>query len=141
MKKGLLNEIKAMNKIAGTQLTKKQEISIIRERLEQLNEASAYYTFLSGREAIQSDPLNSIKDITKDGMDPDDVKNVGDCYVTKVGSYTVYVITSAKSKRDKWCVITPFDKKLSNDEFSYDICMKAVQSTGKKISFEDLLKK
>jgi hypothetical protein len=26
----------------------------------------------------------------------------------------VYVITSAKSKRDKWCVITPFDKKLNN---------------------------
>jgi hypothetical protein len=38
MKKGLLNEIKAMNKIAGTQLTKKQEISIIRERLQQLQE-------------------------------------------------------------------------------------------------------
>ncbi|CAB4143156.1 hypothetical protein UFOVP449_126 [uncultured Caudovirales phage] len=37
--KGLLNEIKAMNKIAGTQLTKEQEIAIIKERLEQLNEA------------------------------------------------------------------------------------------------------
>jgi hypothetical protein len=36
--KNLLNEIKAMNKIAGTQLTKEQEIAIIRERLEQLNE-------------------------------------------------------------------------------------------------------
>jgi len=36
--KNLLNEIKAMNKIAGTELTKKQEIAIIRERLEQLNE-------------------------------------------------------------------------------------------------------
>ena len=38
--KNLLNEIKAMNKIAGTQLTKEQEIAIIRERLEELNEAS-----------------------------------------------------------------------------------------------------
>lgn len=139
--KNLLNEIKAMNKIAGTQLTKEQEIAIIRERLEQLNEAAAFYTFLSGKEAIQSDPLNSVKDITKDGMDPDDIKNVGDCYVTKVGNYTVYVITSAKSKRDKWCVITPFDTKLKNTKFSYDICMKAIQSSGKKISFEDLLKK
>jgi len=38
MKKGLLQEIKAMNKIAGTQLTKEQEVAIIRERLQQLNE-------------------------------------------------------------------------------------------------------
>ena len=38
MKKGLLNEIKAMNKIAGTELTKEQEISLIKERLKQLNE-------------------------------------------------------------------------------------------------------
>jgi hypothetical protein len=38
MKKGLLNEIKAMNKIAGTQLTKEQEVALIRERLQQLNE-------------------------------------------------------------------------------------------------------
>ena len=36
--KNLLNEIKAMNKIAGTQMTKEQEIAIIRERLQQLNE-------------------------------------------------------------------------------------------------------
>ena len=36
--KNLLNEIKAMNKIAGTQLTKQQEIALIRERLAQLNE-------------------------------------------------------------------------------------------------------
>jgi len=36
--KNLLNEIKAMNKIAGTQLTKEQEIAIIRERLQQLQE-------------------------------------------------------------------------------------------------------
>lgn len=139
--KNLLNEIKAMNRIAGTQLTKEQEIGIIRERLQQLNEAAAFYTFLSGREAIQSDPLNSVKDITRKGMDPDDIKNVGDCYVTKVGNYTVYVITSAKNKRDKWCIITPYEKKLQNTEFSYDICMKAIKSSGKKISFEDLLKK
>jgi hypothetical protein len=38
MKKGLLQEIKAMNNIAGTQLTKEQEVALIRERLEQLNE-------------------------------------------------------------------------------------------------------
>jgi hypothetical protein len=38
MKKTLLQEVKAMNKIAGTQMTKEQEIAIIRERLEQLNE-------------------------------------------------------------------------------------------------------
>jgi hypothetical protein len=36
--KNLLNEIKAMNKIAGTQMTKEQEVALIRERLEQLNE-------------------------------------------------------------------------------------------------------
>ena len=38
MKKTLLQEVKAMNKIAGTELTKEQEIAIIRERLEQLSE-------------------------------------------------------------------------------------------------------
>lgn len=141
MKKNLLNEIKAMNRIAGTQLTKEQEVAIIKERLEQLNEASAFYTFLSGRDAIQSDPLNSVKDITRNGMDPADVENVGDCYVTKVDKYTVYVITSAKNKREKWCIITPYEKKLENTEFSYPICMKAIKSSGKKISFEDLLKK
>jgi hypothetical protein len=39
MNRNILQEIKAMNKIAGTQLTKEQEIKIIKERLEQLNEA------------------------------------------------------------------------------------------------------
>ena len=38
MKKTLLNEIKAMNKIAGTQMTKEQEIAFIKERLEELTE-------------------------------------------------------------------------------------------------------
>ena len=38
MKKGLLKEIKVMNRIAGTQLTKEQEIALIKERLSQLNE-------------------------------------------------------------------------------------------------------
>ena len=38
MKKTLLQEVKAMNKIAGTEMTVEQEIAIIRERLEQLNE-------------------------------------------------------------------------------------------------------
>jgi hypothetical protein len=38
MKKTLLQEIKAMNKIAGTQLTKEQEIVLIKERIQQLNE-------------------------------------------------------------------------------------------------------
>jgi hypothetical protein len=38
MKKTLLQEVKAMNRIAGTELTKEQEISLIKERLQQLNE-------------------------------------------------------------------------------------------------------
>jgi hypothetical protein len=38
MKKTLLQEVKALNKIAGTELTKEQEIKLIRERLQQLNE-------------------------------------------------------------------------------------------------------
>lgn len=38
MKKTLLQEVKAMNRIAGTQMTAEQEIKIIKERLEQLNE-------------------------------------------------------------------------------------------------------
>lgn len=43
MKKTLLQEIKAMNKIAGTQITKEQEIFIIKERLQQLNEAVTFH--------------------------------------------------------------------------------------------------
>ena len=39
--KNLLQEVKAMNKIAGTQLTKQQEIALIKERLEKLNESAA----------------------------------------------------------------------------------------------------
>ena len=41
MKKTLLQEIKAMNKIAGTQMTKEQEINLIKERLKFLNENAA----------------------------------------------------------------------------------------------------
>jgi len=36
MKKNLLQEVKAMNKVAGTQMTKEQEINFIRERLNEL---------------------------------------------------------------------------------------------------------
>ena len=45
--KNLLNEIKAMNKIAGTQLTKEQEMVLIRERLSELSQI---------KEAIMKDP-------------------------------------------------------------------------------------
>jgi len=46
--KNLLNEIKAMNKIAGTELTKEQEIAIIKQALNEaksktLNEAKDPY--------------------------------------------------------------------------------------------------
>ena len=37
MKKTLLNEIKAMNKIAGTKINKEQEISFIKNRLNELS--------------------------------------------------------------------------------------------------------
>ena len=36
--KTLLNEIKAMNKIAGTQLTKEQEIALIKERINEIED-------------------------------------------------------------------------------------------------------
>ena len=36
MRKNLLQEVKAMNKVAGTQMTKEQEINFIRERLNEL---------------------------------------------------------------------------------------------------------
>jgi hypothetical protein len=36
MRKNLLQEVKAMNKLAGTQMTKEQEINFIRERLNEL---------------------------------------------------------------------------------------------------------
>jgi len=52
--KNLLNEIKAMNKIAGTQMTKEQEIAIIRERLNQIQEATL---IKSGREDLRKTDL------------------------------------------------------------------------------------
>ena len=54
MKKGLLNEIKAMNKIAGTELTKEQEISLIKERITQIQEATL---IKSGREDLRKTDL------------------------------------------------------------------------------------
>lgn len=40
--KTLLTEIKTMNQIAGTQMTRQQEIALIKERLEQLNEGESF---------------------------------------------------------------------------------------------------
>jgi len=60
-------------KITTTQLRQ-----IIREEIQKitLNEAKAFYTFFSGRQAIQGDSLSSVKNVTKDGMDPEDVQNI-----------------------------------------------------------------
>ena len=61
MKKALLQEVKAMNKIAGTQMTKEQEIAIIRERLQQLNELE-----FGTQDAFDSYQKNhSLRDTTK----------------------------------------------------------------------------
>jgi hypothetical protein len=61
MKKTLLQEVKAMNKIAGTQMTKQQEIALIRERLEQLNELE-----FGTQKAFDSYQKNhSLRDTTK----------------------------------------------------------------------------
>jgi hypothetical protein len=57
--KNLLNEIKAMNKIAGTQLTKEQEIALIKERINQIQEATLVK---SGKE-----------DLRKTGLKKDDL--------------------------------------------------------------------
>ena len=125
-------------KITTTQLRQ-----IIREEIQRmtLTEAKAFYTFFSGRQAVQGDSLSSVKNVAKDGMDPEDVQNIGACYETKVGKYTVYVITHAKKPKDKWCVITPYDKELEDNEISDPICRKAMATSGKKISFQDILKK
>jgi hypothetical protein len=125
-------------KITTTQLRQ-----IIREEIKRmsLNEAKAFYTFFSGIQAVQGDSLSSVKNVAKDGMDPEDVQNIGACYETKVGKYTVYVITHAKKPKDKWCVITPYSKELEDNEISYSICRKAMATPGKPISFQDILKK
>jgi hypothetical protein len=52
--KNLLNEIKAMNKIAGTELTKEQEIALIKERITQIQEATL---IKSGREDLRKTDL------------------------------------------------------------------------------------
>ena len=132
-----------IQKITLTEAPKKQEKDHLGIPLYQAagNNPKAFYTFFSGKQAIQGDALDRVKDVAKEGMDPDDLKNIGDCYETKVGKYTVYVITHAKKPKDKWCVITPYDAELLYAEDSDPICRKAMATPGKPISFQDILKK
>jgi len=64
--KNLLNEIKAMNKIAGTELTKEQEIAIIKQALNEaksktLNEAKDPYYEIGHEQGPNGSGDNSYK--------------------------------------------------------------------------------
>ena len=121
--------------------TEEPQKAPIGEGKVRINEAKSFYLFLVGNQAVQGDPIPSVKAVTKAGMEDDDIQNVGDCFETKIDGYTVYTITSKKNSKDKWFVMTPYDKKLEDREYNYSIAKKAMKSPGKKISFQDLLKK
>jgi len=104
-----------------------------------------YYIYFNGKNAVQGDPMKSKKDIVNLGMEASDVKSVGPVYAVKLGTYTIYVITSNINKKDIWCVATPGDKAFADDNvFSYKLCMKAIEASksgkGKQMTFEEYLK-
>jgi hypothetical protein len=65
MKKTILQEVKAMNKIAGTELTKSQEIKIIKERLVQLSEARIEDKYFNYYIATKDTQVKNIKGTRK----------------------------------------------------------------------------
>jgi hypothetical protein len=94
MKKGLLNEIKAMNKTAGTQLTKEQEIKLIKERLKQLNEVKntvvggegvTYPKVIKGTYTLQLTSERSQRYTIKFGNDKVDTDMTGGVFNGKFG--------------------------------------------------------
>jgi hypothetical protein len=123
---------------------------IIREEVKKvLNEAVVtgkyFYIYFNGKNAIQGDPMSTKKEILDIGMEPSDVKNVGPVYEVKLGTYTIYVITSNTNKKDIWCVATPGDKRFAmDDSYSYDLCMKAISiamsGKGRQMTFAEYLK-
>ena len=122
---------------------------LIREEISKvLNEGTTgkyYYIYFNGKDAVQGDPMRSKKNIVDLGMEASDVKNVGPVHEVKLGTYTIWVITSLTNKKDIWCVATPGDKAFAaDDEFSYKLCMKAIDAAksgkGKRMTFEEYLK-
>ena len=65
--KNLLNEIKAMNKIAGTELTKEQEIALIKQRL---NEAAGKIKVPSGFSVVHMSGKRYTFEYQKSGFEP-----------------------------------------------------------------------
>jgi len=63
--KNLLNEIKAMNKIAGTQLTKEQEIALIKQTLKEANEREEPTISLEDAVKAMEDALTFAKKLGK----------------------------------------------------------------------------
>ena len=125
---------------------------LLREEIRKVMKEDSYdltgkyfYIYFNGKDAVQGDSMNTKRDLLKLGMEPSDVKNVGPVYEVKVGTYTVYVITSTVDKKSTWCVVTPGDAKFANDdEYSYKVCMKAINDAklgkGTQMTFKDFLK-
>ena len=55
MKKTLLNEIKAMNRIAGTELTKEQEIALIKTALNEAEDSDVHPWIIAAMEDLRDD--------------------------------------------------------------------------------------
>ena len=132
-----------MNSIKLKQIIREEIQNVLKEAVR--TTGKYYYIYFKGKNAVQGDPMSSKKAILKLGMEPADVKNVGPVYQLKLSGYTVYVITSLANKKDVWCVVTPGNAAFANDdEFSYELCMKAISSAmagkGKQMTFDEYLK-
>jgi hypothetical protein len=129
-----------MNKQEFKQLIREEIRKILREGLT----GKYFYIYFNGKDAVQGDPMSTKKEILDIGMEDSDVKNVGPVYEVKLGTYTIYVITSNINKKDIWCVATPGDKAFADDEYSYNLCMKAIAAAksgkGRQMTFAEYLK-
>jgi hypothetical protein len=129
-----------MNKQEFKQLIREEIRKVLREGLTD----KYFYIYFNGKDAVQGDPMSTKKEILDIGMEGSDVKNVGPVYEVKLGTYTIYVITSNTNKKDIWCVATPGDKAFADDEYSYKLCMKAIAAAksgkGRQITFAEYLK-
>ena len=126
MKKGLLNEIKAMNKIAGTQLTKEQEISLIKNVL---NEAASSKAAKLLKLEDRWEKLTTELEKVEDELDQLRLDVAREITVTKQGKKTIYKRNSDGIEWYKlgpnssffWKIDDKFtDKKVKHDDPEFD---------------------
>ena len=126
--KNLLKEIKVMNRIAGTQLTKEQEITLIRERLEQLNELE-FGTQKAG-------DMNYAQALKKYGQSSDQPKSTDDIkedsQINEAERLTDRIVELYNAAGFK----TTYDQKYIK-RFGADAVKKAIEMTPKILALKE----